>query len=186
MISFFFVPFQVDDLDFWLSTSDTTTPSPTKAAISPTQDISAAATETEQPTATVASNGIVLSSEEEETRTKEEVLMGLLYIFWLALSPFPIPFFFVIVVNQASKTNHHIQKSKLKMIVFYHHSQKAKKKKEKKQKKEKKEKKEKRKHRHKIGYEEAEGITTPSKEHLPLSQQDTPSTVQLPVSTGEL
>ncbi|KAL5022862.1 hypothetical protein ScPMuIL_002017 [Solemya velum] len=120
---------KVDDFEFWLSASDATTPSPTKAAVSPTQDISAAATETEPSKAPAASNGVVLSSEEDEAKMKEE---------------------------------------------------KSKKKKEKKQKKDKKEKKDKRKHRHKIGYEEAEGITTPSKEQLPLSQQDTPMTVQLP------
>ncbi|XP_064604156.1 AP-3 complex subunit delta-1-like isoform X2 [Liolophura sinensis] len=54
-------------------------------------------------------------------------------------------------------------------------------KKKKKNKKEKKEKKEKReRQKNKTDYEEAEGITTPSKENLPPSQQPTPMTMQLP------
>ncbi|XP_048758475.2 AP-3 complex subunit delta-1-like isoform X2 [Ostrea edulis] len=55
---------------------------------------------------------------------------------------------------------------------------KTKKKKEKKTKKEKKSKKDKKLLR--ADYEEAEGITTPSKEQVSLSQEETPATVQLP------
>ncbi|XP_062616914.1 AP-3 complex subunit delta-1-like isoform X2 [Saccostrea cucullata] len=55
---------------------------------------------------------------------------------------------------------------------------KTKKKKEKKPKKEKKSKKDKKSLR--ADYEEAEGITTPSKEQVPPSQADTPAAVQLP------
>lgn len=58
--------------------------------------------------------------------------------------------------------------------------QKTKKKKEKKAKKEKKSKKDKKLLR--ADYEEAEGITTPSKEQVPPSQAETPVAVQLPVS----
>jgi hypothetical protein len=60
--------------------------------------------------------------------------------------------------------------------------QKTKKKKEKKAKKEKKEKRDKKKLL-RADYEEAEGITTPSKEQVPTSQMDTPMNVQFPVST---
>lgn len=62
-------------------------------------------------------------------------------------------------------------------IVFL---QKHKKKKDKKTKKDKKDKK-KSKQKHKSDYEIADGITTPSKENLPPSQQETPMQAQLPV-----
>lgn len=65
----------------------------------------------------------------------------------------------------------------LSVILCY---QKTKKKKEKKAKKEKKSKKDKKLLR--ADYEEAEGITTPSKEQVPPSQAETPVAVQLPVS----
>ena len=57
------------------------------------------------------------------------------------------------------------------LLYFQHHSKK--KKKEKKEKRDKKDKK-KRKDRLKADYEEAEGITTPSKERLTPTQLDTP------------
>jgi hypothetical protein len=59
--------------------------------------------------------------------------------------------------------------------------QKKKKKKSKKD-KEKKEKKEKKKKAKRSEYIEPEGITTPSKENLSLSQQPTPMEIKLPVS----
>ena len=50
-------------------------------------------------------------------------------------------------------------------------------------KKKKKEKREKKKRdKRKLGYEEADGITTPSKEQLPQSQASTPAAYKLPVS----
>ncbi|KAJ8305493.1 hypothetical protein KUTeg_016038 [Tegillarca granosa] len=62
---------------------------------------------------------------------------------------------------------------------------KSKKKKEKKVKKAKKEKKDK-KNRLRADYEEAEGITTPSKEQVPPSQQETPMNVQFPPMSSYL
>lgn len=52
-------------------------------------------------------------------------------------------------------------------------------------KKAKKDKKDK-KNRLRADYEEAEGITTPSKEQVPPSQQETPVNVQFPVSQVSL
>lgn len=62
---------------------------------------------------------------------------------------------------------------------------KSKKKKEKKVKKAKKDKKDK-KNRLRADYEEAEGITTPSKEQVPPSQQETPMNVQFPPMSSYL
>lgn len=121
-------PDKENDLAFWLSGSDATTPSPSKQAEPPGEERGAHVKVTVAP---------VLTSEEED--------------------------------NSAKLDTHH---------------QSKKKKKEKKEKRDKKDKK-KRKDRLKADYEEAEGITTPSKERLTPSQLDTPVTTK-PMSNYRL